>query len=514
MFPGTHARRAPDRPAVVMTGSGETLTYGELDRASARLARYWHQQGLRPGDPVALISANRPDVFVAYWAAQRSGLYITAINHGLTVDDVAYILADSGARVVVTAGDARIRELAAEGAERAGVRLRLVLGDDPAPDGFAALAVELAGVDDAPLTDQPRGSDLLYSSGTTGRPKGIKPPLPDRQVHESGDPLVAALGPLYQLDQETVYLSTAPIYHAAPLRFCATMQSLGGTVVLMERFEPEAALAAIETHRITHSQWVPTMFIRMLKLPETIRRRHDLTSHRYAIHAAAPCPVDVKTQMIEWWGPIVHEYYGATEAHGLTFIDPEAWLSHPGSVGRAGLGVIHICAAEGAELPPGEVGTVYFEREELPFEYLNSPEKTRAAQHPHHPTWTTTGDMGRVDEDGYLYLADRQEFVIISGGVNIYPQEVEDALALHPLVDDIAVVGVPDAEMGEAVTAVVQPARDVHDEAEAIAQLRSHLEERLARFKLPRHYRFVDQLPRTPTGKLVKRHVQEAVMQS
>lgn len=511
MFPGTHARSAPDRAAVIMSGTGAALSYGELDRSSARLARYWHEQGLRRGDVVALVATNLAEVFIVYWAAQRSGLYITAINHNLTVADVSYILTDSGAKVIVTGGRDTVVQLAADAAADAAVPLRLSLHQGRAPDKFTALSTALDGVSDAPLDDQPRGSDLLYSSGTTGRPKGIKPPLPDRQVSEPGDPLVAAFGPLYGFGEDTVYLSPAPVYHAAPLRFCAVVQSLGGTVVLMERFDPREALAAIERYRVTHSQWVPTMFVRMLKLGEQVRDQYDLSSHRVAVHAAAPCPVEVKQAMIDWWGPIVHEYYGATEAHGLTVIDPRSWLQRPGSVGRAALGVIHICDSEGTELPAGEVGVVYFERDEMPFEYLNDPERTRAAQHPKHPNWSTTGDLGRVDEDGYLYLADRQEFVIISGGVNIYPQEIEDGLALHPAVDDIAVIGVPDPEMGEAVMAVVQPAAGTTPGDELAEELRGYLEQRIARFKLPRHFQFVDTLPRTPTGKLVKRQLRKEV---
>jgi long-chain acyl-CoA synthetase len=282
------------------------------------------------------------------------------------------------------------------------------------------------------------------------------------------------------------------------------VQALGGTVVVMERFDAEQALATIERYRVTHSQWVPTMFVRMLKLPAEVRDRYDVSSLRVAVHAAAPCPAEVKKQMMDWWGPILREYYSSTEVAGMTWVDPEEWLSHPGSVGRSILGTLHVCDESGNELPTGAVGTVYFERDARPFEYHNDPEKTRSAEHPQHPNWTTVGDIGYVDEDGYLYLTDRKAFMIISGGVNIYPQEIEDALALHPSVADVAVIGIPDEEMGEQVKAVVQVAPGAEAGEELAAQLIAHVRARLAGYKVPRSVDFLDELPRTPTGKLVK----------
>jgi fatty-acyl-CoA synthase len=345
---------------------------------------------------------------------------------------------------------------------------------------------------------------MLYSSGTTGRPKGIKPPLPDRQIDEPGDTMIAAFGARFGFDRDTIYLSPAPLYHAAPLRTCATVQALGGTAVVMERFEAERALELIERHRVTHSQWVPTMFVRMLKLPDKVRSRFDVSSMKVAIHAAAPCPVDVKRAMMEWWGPILHEYYSSTEMNGMTSIGPEEWLRKPGSVGREAIGVAHICDEDGHELAPGLVGTIYFEREALPFEYHNDPAKTRSTQHPDHPTWTAVGDLGRVDEDGFLFLTDRKAFMIISGGVNIYPQEIEDVLILHPAIADVAVIGVPDDEMGEQVKAVVQLADGGEASRELALEIIDHVKQRIARFKAPRSVDFVDALPRTPTGKLLK----------
>ncbi len=280
--------------------------------------------------------------------------------------------------------------------------------------------------------------------------------------------------------------------------------SVGGTVIMLDRFEPEAALAAIQNHKVTHSQWVPTMFIRMLKLPEEVRNSYDVSSLEVAVHAAAPCPVEVKRAMIEWWGPVVHEYYASTEAAGATFIGPQEALDHPGSVGKPLLGVIHICDEDGKELPVGEVGQVFFEREDVTFQYHNDPEKTRKAQHPEHENWSTTGDVGYVDADGYLYLTDRKAFMIISGGVNIYPQEAENVLINHPAVFDVAVIGVPEPDLGEVAKACVQLGEGYEPSDELADELIAFTKDSIAAYKAPRSVDFVDELPRTPTGKLVK----------
>ena len=502
MYPGAYAAETPDRPAVVMSHTGETLTFAQLEDRSARIARLLHERGLRRGDTVALLAENSLVYYELYWAALRSGLYLTAINHHLKRGEIGYILNDCGATALVVSATK-----AAQGLE--------IVPDTPAiahrfavggvVDGHEDFEAALTATAPDPLDDDRVGGDMLYSSGTTGLPKAIKAPLPERRLAESGDPFVGVFGTLYGWDRETVYLCPAPLYHAAPLRFGRWVHMLGGTVVVMPYFEPLDALDVIERYVVTHSQWVPTMFVRMLKLDEDERGRRDLSSHRVAVHAAAPCPADVKRAMIDWWGPILHEYYAATEANGITLIDSQQWLAKPGSVGRAGLGVLHICADDGTELPHGEVGLVYFEREALPFTYHNDPDKTRAAQHPDHPNWTTTGDLGYVDDDGYLFLTDRKAFTVISGGVNIYPQEIEDVLTLHPKVFDIAVIGVPDDDLGEAVKAVVQVAPGVDADQALADELLGHVRERLADYKVPRTLDFMDSLPRTATGKLQKR---------
>ncbi|MEV1022789.1 acyl-CoA synthetase [Streptomyces sp. NPDC050264] len=495
MYPGAYDRA---RPAVVTADGNTTLSYGALEDNSLRLADHLRAVGLRRGDHLALLSDNDPRVMEVYWAALRSGLYLTAVNHHLTAEEAAYIVRDCGAAALIVAdgplgelGD-RVAELVPE------VTHRLNFDDGTYEAALAAASAE-------PPATQPRGTDMLYSSGTTGRPKGIEPALPDGDIRTDPSVYQLLFQPMYGFDEDTVYLCPAPLYHAAPLRFCGTVIATGGTVVLMNSFDAQGALAAIERHRVTHSQWVPTMFVRMLKLPDAVRARYDTSSMKVAVHAAAPCPVEVKRRMMEWWGPVLHEYYAATEGNGITFIGPEEWLRKPGSVGRAGiLGELRICDEAGKVLPPGKTGVVYFERDELPFRYHHDESRTREAQHPEHPHWTTTGDIGHADEDGYLFLTDRKAFMIISGGVNIYPQEVEDCLVLHPAVADVAVIGVPDEEMGESVRAVVQTAAGCIPGRELERDLIAYVRDRMAHYKVPREVEFVAALPRTPTGKLAK----------
>ncbi|MBM7460068.1 AMP-binding protein [Rhodococcus coprophilus] len=502
MYPGNFVATTPDKPAIIRPATGESLTYRELDERSIRLAKHLRTAGLQPGDHLALIADNDLRVMEVYWAALRSGLYITVVNRHLTPEEAAYIVSDCDAEaLIVSAGAASAVDTSPDAYP--GVTHRLAFGGQV--PGFDDYEEALARHDASPLGDQPRGRDMLYSSGTTGRPKGIKPALAVGQVQDVPDPYTAVFAPMYGFDDTTVYLCPAPLYHAAPLRFCGTIQSVGGTVVLMDRFDAEEALALIEKYSVTASQWVPTMFVRMLKLPEQTRAKYDVSSMKVAIHAAAPCPPEIKQAMIEWWGPVIHEYYASTEGAGATFIDSEQALSHPGSVGRDGvMGIVHICDDDGNELPTGSIGTVWWEREEHPFRYHNDPEKTAKATHPAHPTWTTSGDIGYLDDERFLYLTDRAAFMIISGGVNIYPQESENVLTLHPKVYDVAVIGVPDPEMGEQVKAVVQLADGIVPSPELEQELLDYVRDRVSHFKAPRSIDFSDDLPRTPTGKLVK----------
>lgn len=506
MYPGVHAAAQPDHLAVVMAGSGRTLTYRELDDRSAALASALHARGLGRGDVVAMLTTNAAECFEIYWACLRSGLYITPVNRALSADEVAYIVTDSGARALIVSADLPV---AADVLERLPDLENAFAFDGELP-GFESYDALLANAPER-LADQPRGADMMYSSGTTGRPKGVKQAMLPIQVDQPGDPIVGLLGGPFKVGPQDVYLQPAPIYHAAPLKWSGAVHALGGTVVMMEKFDAEAALAAIETHRVTCAQFVPTMFVRMLQLPEETRAGYDHSTLRLAVHAAAPCPPEVKEAMIDWWGPVVFEYYGSTEQNGITFISSPEWLTKRGSVGKAMIGVAHICDDAGRELPPGEVGTVYFERETRPFEYHNDPAKTAEATHPEHDTWTAVGDLGYLDEDGYLFLTDRKAFTIISGGVNIYPAEIEAVLTLHPKVFDIAVIGVPDAEMGQSVKAVVQLKDPADATAETEQELIAHVRERIAHFKAPRSVSFVDEIPRLPTGKLLKRQIEQMV---
>jgi fatty-acyl-CoA synthase len=510
MYPGTHASTSPDRPAVIMAGSNATVTYGELETNSARLASALHQLGLRMGDVIAVLSDNAPEAFEIYWAAICSGLYVTFVNWHLSGDEAAYIVRDSGAQVLIASGG--VPELGSEVARLVPeVVHRYAFGSSI--DGYGSYT-ELLKRAGPRLTDQPRGSEMLYSSGTTGRPKGIKPPLLPIQVDEPGDSIAGLLAHGFGFTDKDIYLSPAPVYHAAPLKWCAGVQALGGTVVVMERFDAQVALTAIERFHVTATQMVPTMFVRLLQLPEQTRGCYDTSSLRLAVHAAAPCPPAVKDAMIAWWGPILTEYYGATEGHGITLINTTEWQTKRGSVGKAALGVIHICDDDGADLPPGQPGVIYFERDAFAFVYHNDPEKTAESRHPGHDTWTTVGDIGYLDEDGYLFLTDRKAFMIISGGVNIYPQEVENVLALHPEIFDVAVIGVPNAEMGQEVKAVVQLRDGVAPSDDLAAAIIGYVRERLAHFKAPRSVDFVDELPRSATGKLVKRTLQARYLEA
>ncbi len=490
---------ASDRPALIMYPSGIAVGFAELEARANRLAHHFRCAGLRTGDTVAVLMDNSAHMFAVMWAARRAGLYYATVNTHLTAEEAAYIVADSGARAIVGAG-ATVEVCADLAAHLPGGAPALRLLADADLDGWQRYPECVAQQPDTPIADESEGDLLQYSSGTTGKPKGIRRELPGVSPECAGvmlAPLLKAAG----IDGAAVYLSPAPLYHTAPSYWSMSVQALGATAVVLERFDPVGALEAIERHRVTHGQFVPTMFVRMLKLPAAVRDRYDVSSLRRVLHAAAPCPPEIKRQMIDWWGPIVDELYGASEGVGASFIRAEDWLEHPGSVGKAMGATVHIVGADGAELPTGEPGEIYFEGG-LSFSYLNDAAKTAAARNEHG--WVSVGDIGYLDEDGYLYLTDRRHHMIISGGVNIYPQEAENLLISHPRVLDAAVFGIPDPSMGQAVKAVVQTVDPDDASAEFGNGLLDWLRDRLAHYKCPRSISFEAELPRSDTGKIYK----------
>ena len=507
MHPRHFAQVTPVRPAIVMAASDASTSYADLDAVANRGAQLFRSLGIGPGDTVAVWLKNCLEYYQIYWAAQRAGLYLCPISSQLTADEAAYILNDSGSKLLVTHADvAAARALTDNRVARIpDVAHILDLGT-----GLAAVPSWQAAVAAQPATrigDESAGYHLVYSSGTTGRPKGIRLPL-------SGEPadaphmLAERMAARYGIGPDSVLLSPAPLYHTAPLAFGMSAHRLGATLVIMDRFDAEDVLRLIEKHRVTFMQMVPTMFIRLLALPDDVRAQYDISSLTRIVHAAAPCPVEVKRRMILWLGPIVYEYYGGSEGNGSTFITPEEWLTHPGSVGRADWGTLHICGDDGEEVGPNVDGLVYFEGG-WDFQYLNDPDKTRDARHPRHSGWSTFGDIGHLDADGYLYLTDRKSFMIISGGVNIYPQEAENLLIQHPEVADVAVIGVPHVEMGEEVKAVVQPKNWNDAGPDLAARLIAHCRDHLSPIKCPRSVDFDPALPRHDTGKLYKQAVRK-----
>jgi fatty-acyl-CoA synthase len=505
LFPIDSRPGDAERTAFQICETGESVTFGQLERRANQVAQALRACGAARGAHVAFLMKNHRRLLEACFGADRAGVYYTTISTRLLAEEIAYIVRDCGARILVVSSG--LDDLAVELRPRlpAGVRcfmVGLVVAGYESWDALVDVAPE------APLDDGAQGLDMLYSSGTTGRPKGVKWPMPMTPPVPPGGRtmLVQLLAPLFGYRHGCRYLSPAPLYHAAPLRHSMTVIKLGGTVHVMEQFDAARALRWIEQHRITHSQWVPTMFVRMLKLPEEVRARHDLSSMEVAVHAAAPCPVDVKRSMLQWWGPIIHEYYAGTENNGFCSITPQEWMDHPGSVGRASQGVLHICDEDGRELPEGETGLVYFS-DGPQFEYHQDPLRTAATRN--GLGWSTLGDIGRLGEEGYLYLVDRRAFMIISGGVNIYPQEVEAVLIGHPHVADVAVVGVPSDDLGEEVKAVVQLLEPSNAGSSMEAELLAWCRQHLAAFKCPRSVDFDIELPRHPTGKLYKQLVRQ-----
>jgi fatty-acyl-CoA synthase len=496
VHPGVFAAKEPDRPAVIMGTAGTVVTYAELEARSNRVAWLARRYGLRPGDGLAMIAENRPELLEVAWGAQRSGLQFTAVNWHLTADEAGYVVTDCAASIVVVS--AALAELAGRiGPMLApGVRRLMIGGTIPGWDSFEDAVGALPAT---PIPGECEGDIMLYSSGTTGRPKGIRRPVSGAPLGEGPNVVGRWLRELLGMAEGDVYLSPAPLYHAAPLVWTMSSHRNGATVVVMERFGAEQALALIERYRVTHSQWVPTMFVRLLKLPSSVRAAYDLSSQRWAVHAAAPCPVPVKQAMIDWWGPILFEYYSMTEGFGAAAIFADEWLRKPGSVGRPLVGDPHVVGPDGTELAPGQAGVIYFEGGAAS-EYHGDAGKTAAATN--ERGWRTVGDMGYLDADGYLYLTDRASNLIISGGVNIYPQEIENVLTLHPDVLDAAVLGVADPEMGEQVKAVVQLPDTAPGDQELADRLDAYCREHLAGFKCPQSYEFTASELRTPAGKI------------
>jgi acyl-CoA synthetase (AMP-forming)/AMP-acid ligase II len=503
VYPGAWADLTPEKAACVMAETGEVITYRELAVRSHRLAHYFRSIGLARGDHVAVVLENHPRFFEVCWAAQICGLYWTPVNWHLTPAEMEYIVADCGARLVITSSTF-VRLVSEFIANVPTLDGGIVV--DGSADGFATYDDVVQGMPTSLIPDASEGMDMTYSSGTTGKPKGAIRPLPELRPTDH-EPEWTRFQELVGIGSDSVYLSPgAPLYHAAPLRWAASVHRLGGTVVIMERFDALGALQAIERYRVTHSQWVPTMFVRMLRLSPEDRSRYDLSTHNMAIHAAAPCPVSVKQEMLEWWGPIIHEYWGSSEGGGLSYITPQEWLDHPGSVGKVVVGTAHILGDDGETLPPGEPGVIFIE-DGIPIAYHNDGAKTAAAHD--QRGWSTVGDVGYLDADGYLYLTDRRDHMIIAGGVNIYPQEAEEVLIRHPAVADVAVIGVPNAEYGEEVKAVVQ----ISDAGRAGVDLERELidfcRSSLSAYKCPRSVDFVEELPRAPSGKLYKRRLRD-----
>lgn len=491
--PRVHATQDPTRPAVIMAETGAVLTFGELSRRSNQCGHMLRSLGVRPGDHVALLLENRPEYFEICWAAINTGITFTPISTHLSPEEISYIVNDCEARVVFI-------ENAAE------VSGRTVRDRCPGVSHVVTIADYSEGLPvqpDSPVDADFRGGPMMYSSGTTGRPKGIV--LTEERAHPlDPTPLSSLLAALYEFNERSIYFSPAPLYHTAPLKFTLAVQSVGGTCIVCRRFQADDALRYLQDYRVTHSQWVPTMLIRLLNLPETTRNRYDPSAHRVAIHAAAPCPVSVKEELIDWWGPIVHEYYGGTESAGFCAISPQEYLRKPGSVGRSRKGRIRILDSDQNEVAVGGVGDVYFQ-DGGDFRYHNDPAKTADAYS--KQGWATMGDVGYVDAEGYLYLTDRKHDMIISGGVNIYPQETENLLMTHDLVADVAVFGIPNEEFGEEVKACVQLVDPAAASDEIAGRLQAYCREHLSKIKCPRSIDFLPSLPRKPNGKLHKREL-------
>jgi long-chain acyl-CoA synthetase len=503
MLPAWWAKLTPASPAVV--SSSGSVSFEELNGRANQLARAFRRRGLASGDAIAVMCGNQVEFAETAFAALRAGLRMTPINRYLTGAEVAYILTDCDAKALVAdASLAAAASAALAGAPACGVRFLVGAAGDPfaAEHAWEDFAAARQAEDAADLADPELGGTMLYTSGTTGRPKGVlRPPTGPARM-------LAANIYGYREDGGDVHLCTGPLHHAAPLAFSlAAPIGYGACVVLMERFDAARTLALMEEHAVTHTHMVPTMFHRLLSLPPEERGRYDLSSLRYVLHGAAPCPVTVKERIIDWLGPIVWEYYAASEGIG-SFVDSATWLDHPGTVGKPYTpGQMIVGDETGAELPVNETGLIWLRPAEgARFEYYKDPDKTAAS---YRGDYFTLGDVGRVDDEGYFYLTDRSANLIISGGVNIYPAEVDAVLLQHPAVADAATIGVPDAEWGESVLAVVELQAGTQASPGLAAELITLCRSQLAHFKCPRAVDFVAELPRQDNGKIYKRLLRE-----
>ena len=501
MYPGMHAKPKGDQPAFIMAQSGETVTYAELEARTNQLAHFLRSRGLKRLDHYAIFMENNARYLECCGAGERAGLYFTCINSFLTPQELAYIINNSESKVLIFSEEKRAVAIEAL-SQCPKVEVALVVNGPGDGNRILNFDDALASMSTTPIADESVGTAMLYSSGTTGQPKGIIRPLPEQPPSQQL-PLFDFLQKLWRYREGLVYLSPAPLYHSAPQAAVNLVIRNGGTAIIMENFDPEHYLQLVEKYRPTHSQLVPTMFSRMLKLPRAEREGHDLSSLEVVIHAAAPCPSQVKEQMIEWWGPIIHEYYGATEGLGFAACDSAQWLAHRGTVGKVMLGDLHVLDEDMKPCPKGTSGTLWF-KTATPFEYFNDPAKTADARSP-DATMSTVGDVGYVDDDGFLYLTDRATFMIVSGGVNIYPQECENLLITHPKIADAAVFGIPNEDLGEEVKAVVQVMPGIPASSALSDELIAFCAKHLSRQKCPRSVDFEAELPRLPTGKLYKR---------
>jgi acyl-CoA synthetase (AMP-forming)/AMP-acid ligase II len=493
-----------------MSATGETITYRQLDERSCQVAQLFRQQGLQRGDHIAFLFDNHPRFFEVVWGAQRAGIYYTPISYYLQPDEIEYIINNCGAKILIVA--AKFADKVRPILSRIPA-VKVIYAVDQVFDGLPRWEEATANMPTTPIADESEGREMLYSSGTTGRPKGIKFPLSEGAIGTPPD-IVRSVGfaQFMGVNNDTVALSTSPLYHSAPLGFVMGCHRLGSTVVIMEKFDEEKALQLIEKYKASYSQWVPTMFVRLLKLPENIRSKYDVSSMKIAMHGAAPCPVEVKQKIMAWWGPVLWEFYSGSERNGIFMISPQDWLAHPGSVGKCMDAQVHVVDDEtGEELPAGQIGTIYCSKG-TQFDYHGDADKKKSITI--RDGWTTIGDVGYLDADGYLYLTDRKSYMIISGGVNVYPQETEDCLITHPKVADVAVFGVPHEEMGEEVKAVVQPANWEEAGSDLEKELIEYCRSKISAIKCPRSIDFDRELPREETGKLKKRLIKDRYWQA